>query len=92
MHLSIALEKFGVENMTDLIGKVFVTEGKYTSKAKKHKEGYTMTRRALGRSEIGLLRFSCKMTDFVRYDKENFILSCRVLSFCTIKAKEKVTL
>ena len=57
MHLSIALEKFGVENMTDLIGKVFVTEGKYTSKAKKHKEGYTMTRRALGRSESGLLRY-----------------------------------
>ena len=32
MHLSIALEKFGVENMTDLIGKVFVTEGKYADK------------------------------------------------------------
>ena len=42
--------------------------------------------------EIGRLRFSCKVTDFVRYDKENFILSCRVLSFCAIKAKEKVTL
>ena len=68
MHLSIALEKFGVENMTDLIGKVFVTEGKYTSKAKKHKEGCTMARRALGRSENGVLRFSCKVTDFARYD------------------------
>jgi hypothetical protein len=78
--------------MTDLIGKVFVTEGKYTSKAKKHKEGYTMTRRALGRSESGLLRFSCKVTDFARYDKENFIFSGRVMSFRTKTAKEKVTL
>ena len=78
--------------MTDLIGKVFVTEGKYTSKAKKHKEGYTMTRRALGCSENGGLRFSCKVTDFARYDKEGFILSCRVLSFYTKTAKENVTL
>ena len=51
-----------------------------------------MTRRALGCSENGVLRFSCIMTDFARNAKENFILSCRVLSFCTIKAKENVTL
>ena len=51
-----------------------------------------MTTYATGCSENGVLRFSCKVTDFARYDKENFILSCRVLSFCTIKAKEKVTL
>ena len=64
MHLSIALEKFGVENMTDLIGKVFVTEGKYTSKAKNHKGGYTMIRRAIGCRENGVLRFSCIMSHF----------------------------
>ena len=50
-----------------------------------------MTRRALGCSEIGFLRFSCKVTDFVRYDKGNFILSCGVLSLCTKTAKEKLT-
>ena len=77
--------------MTDLIGKVFVTEGKYTSKAKKHKEGYTMTRRATGCSENGVLRFSCKVTDFARYNKENFIFSGRVLSLCMKTAKEKLT-
>ena len=49
-----------------------------------------MTRRALGCSENAILRFSCKVTDFARYDKENFIFSCRVLSFCTKTAKEKL--
>ena len=51
-----------------------------------------MTTYATGCSEIGVLRFSCKVTDFSRNDKENSILLCRVLSFCTIKAKEKITL
>jgi hypothetical protein len=41
-------------------------------------------------SEIGVLRFSCKVTDFVRYDKENFISSYEVLSFCAKTAKEKL--
>ena len=50
-----------------------------------------MTRRALGCSENAILRFSCKVTDFARYDKENFIFLCRVLSFCTKTAKEKLT-
>ena len=51
-----------------------------------------MTTYALGCSENGILRFSCKVTDFARYDKGNFILSCIVLSFCTKTAKEKLTL
>jgi hypothetical protein len=50
-----------------------------------------MTTYALGCSENGVLRFSCKVTDFARYDKENFILSCGVLPFCTKTAKEKLT-
>ena len=52
----------------------------------------SMTTYGTGCSENVLLRFSCKVTDFARNTKENLILSCRVLSFCTIKAKEKVTL
>ena len=43
-------------------------------------------------SEIGLLRFSFIMGDFDCYDKENFIFSCKVLSFGMKNAKEKLTL
>ena len=46
-----------------------------------------MTTYATGCSENGVLRFSCKVTDFARYNKENFIFSCRVLSLCTKTAK-----
>ena len=52
----------------------------------------SMTTYATGCSESGVLRFSCKVTDFARYNKEDFILSSRVLSFCTKTAKEKLTL
>ena len=52
----------------------------------------TMTRCATVCSEIGLLRFSYKVTDFVRYDKENFSISCKALALCTKTAKEKLTL
>ena len=51
-----------------------------------------MTTYATGCSENGVLRFSCKVTDFARYDKENFIFSCKVLSFGMKNAKEKLTL
>ena len=50
-----------------------------------------MTTYALGCSENEGLRFSCKVTDFARYNKEDFIFLCGVLSFCTKTAKEKVT-
>jgi len=52
----------------------------------------SMTTDARGCSENRLLRFSCRMTDFARYAKENFILSCKALSLCTKTAKEKLTL
>ena len=52
----------------------------------------SMTTYATACSENGLLRFSCRMTDFARYDKENFILSCKALALCTKTAKEKLTL
>ena len=52
----------------------------------------TMTTYATGCSENVLLRFSCRMTDFARHAKENFSISCRVLSLCTKTAKEKLTL
>ena len=43
-------------------------------------ERAAMTTCALGCSENGLLRFFLIMSDFARYDKENFIVRCRVLS------------
>jgi len=51
-----------------------------------------MTTYAIGCSENGVLRFSYKVTDFARYDKEGFILSCKALSLCTKTAKDKLTL
>ena len=52
-----------------------------------------MTTYATGCRENGVLRFSCKVTDFARYNKENFILtSCGLLSLCTKTAREKVAL
>ena len=51
-----------------------------------------MTTYATGCSENGPLRFSCRMTDFARYAKENFSISCKALSLCTKTAKEKLTL
>ena len=50
-----------------------------------------MTTYATGCSENGPLRFSCRMTDFVRYAKQNFSISCKALSFCTKTANEKLT-
>jgi hypothetical protein len=50
-----------------------------------------MTTYATGCSENVLLRFSCRMTDFARYDKENFSISCKALSLCSKTAKEKIT-
>jgi hypothetical protein len=52
----------------------------------------TMTTYATVCSENVPLRFSCRMTDLARYAKENFIFSCKVLSFGMKNAKEKLAL
>ena len=60
--------------------------------SKNHEKGNAMTTCALGCSENGLLRFFLIMTDSALNDKENFSISCKVLSLCTKTAKEKLTL
>jgi len=52
----------------------------------------SVTTYATGCKEDVLLRFSCRMTDFARYAKENFSISCEALSLCPKTAKEKLTL
>ena len=47
-----------------------------------------MTTYATVCSENALLRFSCRMTDFARYAKENFSISCKALLVCAKTAKE----
>ena len=80
----IAMVKIDAQKTDMMRNHILEHEGKLSA------QGGTMTTCATVCSEIGVLRFSCKVTDFARYDKENFILSCRVLSFCTKTAKEKV--